>query len=119
MSREYDPEKAKDEQKRFYERHPEKREEYKNRYKGRYKGRYKDYQREYYLKNRERTLEARRVGAIAYLSAPLGSKCEKCGSIENLERHHPDYSKILEINTLCRSCHKREHYIHPIAKESP
>lgn len=39
---------------------------------------------------------------------PLGNKCEKCGSIENLERHHPDYGKPLEIMTLCRKCHSDE-----------
>jgi hypothetical protein len=31
--------------------------------------------------------------------------CEKCGAASNLEKHHPDYSKPLEIVTLCRKCH--------------
>jgi hypothetical protein len=41
---------------------------------------------------------------------PISSNCFKCGSTTQLERHHPDYSKPLEIVTLCDSCHKREHW---------
>jgi hypothetical protein len=35
--------------------------------------------------------------------------CETCGSVKFLERHHPDYSKPLEVITLCKSCHKSIH----------
>jgi hypothetical protein len=35
--------------------------------------------------------------------------CEKCGSKEGLEKHHPNYSKPLEIVTLCKCCHMEEH----------
>ncbi len=51
-------------------------------------------------------------------------KCQKCGSIENLEVHHiqpgtynKNYTKIIEGNhspnnliTLCNSCHQKVHY---------
>ncbi len=105
------PEKVKEGQKRFYEKHPEKRKEYRIRYKGRYKGRYNEYQREYYLKNRERLLKLGRINYLAHQNIPLSLKCDNCGSTENLDRHHQDYSKPLEVRTLCRSCHKKEHYI--------
>lgn len=39
----------------------------------------------------------------------LGDYCEKCGSTENLEKHHPDYSKPIEIMTLCKDCHIEIH----------
>jgi len=39
--------------------------------------------------------------------APLAPCCSKCGSTENLEHHHPDYSKPLEYVTLCRHCHRK------------
>lgn len=39
----------------------------------------------------------------------LAETCTVCGVEENLERHHPDYSKPLDVVTLCRSCHKRIH----------
>lgn len=31
--------------------------------------------------------------------------CIICGSNKNLVRHHPDYSKPLEVMILCRKCH--------------
>ena len=37
-----------------------------------------------------------------------GDKCEMCGSTKQLELHHTDYEKEVNINTLkvlCRSCH--------------
>ena len=44
---------------------------------------------------------------------PLKTSCEKCGSSGErgrLERHHKDYSKPLEVITLCKCCHLEEHY---------
>ena len=38
--------------------------------------------------------------------------CCKCGSKIDIERHHPDYSKPLEIITLCRKCHVGVHSAH-------
>lgn len=35
--------------------------------------------------------------------------CEKCGSVENVEAHHDDYSKPLSIRWLCRKHHKEHH----------
>ena len=39
---------------------------------------------------------------------PLKEKCEICGSIEKLERHHLDYNKKTEFMTLCRICHLKQ-----------
>lgn len=36
-------------------------------------------------------------------------KCAICQSKNNLDAHHPDYSKPLEIIPLCRSCHSKLH----------
>ena len=38
-----------------------------------------------------------------------GNYCELCSSADNLETHHPDYTKPLEVITLCRECHRRQH----------
>jgi len=35
--------------------------------------------------------------------------CEICGSMENLEAHHDDYSKPLQVRWLCRRHHKQLH----------
>lgn len=74
----------------------------------------------YRLKNRERVNALRRASyhrhpihrradSLAEDHVPLGEVCSSCGSIENLERHHPDYSKPFEVLTLYRSCHRRLH----------
>jgi len=38
-----------------------------------------------------------------------GKKCVLCGSTYNLHRHHRDYSKPLEADILCQSCHNIIH----------
>lgn len=35
--------------------------------------------------------------------------CQNCGS-EDSEMHHPDYSKPLEVEWLCRECHLDWHW---------
>lgn len=40
-----------------------------------------------------------------------GKKCEKCGSVEELHRHHFDYTKPLEVAVLCKKCHYAFHAV--------
>lgn len=40
---------------------------------------------------------------------PISSVCSRCGSIENLERHHPNYSEPNVVETVCRMCHQEIH----------
>ncbi len=35
--------------------------------------------------------------------------CSICGTNKNLERHHPNYNKPLEITLLCSKCHNELH----------
>ncbi|KKM05639.1 hypothetical protein LCGC14_1752080 [marine sediment metagenome] len=42
-----------------------------------------------------------------YLQRP--KICESCGRFADIEGHHPDYSKPLEVDWLCRPCHVKEH----------
>jgi hypothetical protein len=58
-----------------------------------------------YDNNREKWLARDK----AYRGAVIGSNCESCGASENLERHHPDYTKPLEIKTLCFDCHRKQY----------
>jgi hypothetical protein len=33
--------------------------------------------------------------------------CQDCGATENLERHHPDYQRPLDVLILCVRCHRK------------
>jgi hypothetical protein len=81
---------------------------------------HKEERKAYRLKNRERANILRRASyhrlpihrradSLAEDHVPLGKVCGSCGSVENLERHHPDYTKPFEVLTLCRPCHKKLH----------
>lgn len=35
--------------------------------------------------------------------------CEGCGATDNIDGHHEDYSRPLDVSWLCRRCHKRLH----------
>lgn len=39
--------------------------------------------------------------------------CSVCGSEENIEAHHDDYDKPLEVRWLCSLHHKEHHKVHP------
>jgi hypothetical protein len=62
-------------------------------------------------KQRKQSLDLKKESAqhIARYHLKLGKFCERCGSANSLERHHPDYSEPLEVMTLCRSCHSKLH----------
>lgn len=36
-------------------------------------------------------------------------ECEKCGAKDDLHGHHEDYTKPLDVITLCRTCHGLRH----------
>ena len=36
-------------------------------------------------------------------------ECKNCGSVENLNRHHSDYNKPLNVIVLCEDCHQEWH----------
>jgi hypothetical protein len=40
---------------------------------------------------------------------PTGTSCERCGSTEQLVKHHPDYREPLHVVTLCYVCHRLVH----------
>jgi hypothetical protein len=68
-----------------------------------------------------RNPEAVRAHDAVYVALQVGtvckpSRCENCGRrvwSRNLHAHHEDYSKPLEVEWLCASCHKDRHVVTP------
>lgn len=60
--------------------------------------------------NGRRSSELNRLYNLANRGVSVEGKCcEKCGATGKLHRHHPDYSKPLDVVVLCRACHQAEH----------
>lgn len=55
--------------------------------------------------DRARHLTRRKIAAGELTLGP----CAMCGTAESVIAHHPDYSRPLEIISMCRSCHSRYH----------
>lgn len=47
--------------------------------------------------------------AVRYGRLVKASECSKCGSKENIEGHHHDYSKPLDVIWVCKVCHIKIH----------
>ena len=63
-----------------------------------------------YLKNKHRNKHKRQAVRLALKHYPIAQKCsiQNCDRIG--ERHHPDYSKPLDIIWLCKMHHEEEHH---------
>lgn len=61
---------------------------------------YKEY------KKRNPIKENARYQALKKIKIPKGQKCQKCRKRKATERHHKDYNKPLEVEFLCKKCHK-------------
>ena len=92
-------EKVRASRKEWERKHPNWRAKYKETQKRCYKS--------WVERNKEHYIITKRAHEKAY-KVPLKEKCEICGSPAK-ERHHPDYSKPLEIMHLCVQCHKKQH----------
>lgn len=86
---------------------------------------FKSYHQEYRQKNKEKISKQKNdwkkrnnEKMIAYwkTASALESgriykslRCDKCGSSELIDLHHEDYSKPLEVISLCKPCHRKRH----------
>jgi len=89
----------------YYQNHKQKFQSYQREYRKKHKEQYNRNNRVYKSRHQQQIA----VENLAYRLVPLGSRCEHCGSTENLCRHHPDYTKPFSIVTLCHSCHMKLH----------
>ena len=99
-------EKLREYHKEYYEKHQEEIKEQSKEYRRENK----EEQREYFKKwNKENPEKIKAQRLAQKIKIPKNQLCEICGSKENLDKHHEDYSKPLEVMFLCRKCHKRLH----------
>lgn len=67
------------------------------------------YKKRWRLNNKEkRTAHLRTANAIRY-GVLKWSPCERCNSEDNVDAHHEDYSKPLDVTWLCKPCHGIRH----------
>lgn len=66
--------------------------------------------RRYYAKNAHK-VKARNFTRAAVANGKLHKPvaCSECGSTVRVEIHHKDYSLPIDVEFLCRRCHKRRH----------
>lgn len=79
-----------------------------------YRERNRDKINNYFQEYRENNLEkcrAQDAVKVALRANQLNKAdtCSKCGSSRNIQAHHEDYTKPLDIVWLCASCHKQLH----------
>lgn len=80
------------------------------RYRSRHAERIKSAVKKWGLKSRDKKKAHTKVRS-AVLSGKIikPDRCEKCKRLRALHGHHHDYSKPLDVEWLCRSCHALEH----------
>ena len=61
-----------------------------------------------YRRNNPEKEKAQRL-ANKYIKIPKNQLCEICKKKLTKDKHHPNYSKPLEVIFLCRKCHKELH----------
>jgi len=68
-------------------------------------------QNEYYHNHKERQLIRVRT---QNLFGHLKVRCQECGSIDDLQFHHPEPLRVDNFKILCKNCHMKEHNKIPI-----
>lgn len=86
---------------------PQKRKKCQRRY-------YENNKDKYYMwikKSRSKYPEKRKAQQLSNRIELDGKICEVCKEREAEHRHHPDYSKPLEVMFLCHICHRQIHQV--------
>lgn len=71
---------------------------------------YRDRKRQHEIASVARHPEKRKARQLAKDAGLRKDNCERCDADTDLHMHHEDYSKPLEVITLCRTCHETAHH---------
>ena len=74
----------------------------------------KEHRKYLYILNKKKVQAHRTANIYLYKNNIKKLPCFSCSINENIEMHHQDYSKPLEVAFLCKSCHRMLHYGHDI-----
>lgn len=72
-------------------------------------GRYDNLRKRWSKENPEARRAHKEVARAIKIGVLKKQNCENCGSTENIHAHHGDYSKPLDVDWLCNSCHQKHH----------
>lgn len=96
--------------KAWLKKNPKKEKEYRRNYKKKNKEKIEEYHKEYWAKYPEKYKAHRAVNnALAQGKMKKPDTCSRCTNTENIQGHHEDYNKPLEVIWLCAKCHAKEH----------
>lgn len=73
-----------------------------------------EYKRNMVIANRKSELKYPDRKIARYISKDISikdKKCEICGSVNKINKHHSSYDKPLDVNFLCHSCHTKLHSV--------
>lgn len=65
--------------------------------------------RAYRMKNRHKARAHDLVRRALARGELISQPCERCGATEQVDAHHEDYTKPLDVVWLCRQCHAQRH----------
>lgn len=93
---------------KWYEENKESALAKRKEYREKNKSKWREYQKHKYRKCPEKIMARQKVQYAIKVGKITKMPCEVCGSLE-VEAHHEDYSKPLDVMWLCKKCHKEHH----------
>ena len=90
---------------KWEKKNPEKVKANQKKWKKENKGYHNEYNKKY---NGSPQVKARNM-ANNKIKIPKGMLCQNCHLVPAVEKHHPDYSKPLDILFVCKKCHTKLH----------
>ena len=106
------PEKAKEQDRKKHLRYAERRNVYSKKYYEVHKKQqaFKETRNKrslvYYYNNPDKARCRRKLSYAVKIGKVIrGDKCFICGSTQNIEGHHEDYTKPYEVKWVCKGCH--------------
>ena len=68
-----------------------------------------EYNKDYYAECKAKYAAKGKINYALRKGTIAKTDCTECGATEDIQGHHKDYDKPLEVVWLCRSCHQQLH----------